>query len=122
MIDRRARLESLFREVGCDAEYLTEKSFPHLKDPNLVCLLPGTASTIIVAGGHYDLVNRGPGVVDDWSGAVMLPSLYHSLKSHARMDTFVSIAFAGEEGGLLGSHAYVKQLFGRGEESHPCHG
>jgi hypothetical protein len=110
MIGRRARLESLFREVGCDADYLTEKPIPHLKDPNLVCVLPGTASTMIVVGGHYDLADRGMGVVDDWSGAVMLPSLYQSLKSHARRDTFVFIAFAGEEGGLLGSHAYVKQL------------
>ncbi len=40
MIDRRSTLESLFREAGCDAEYLTEKSIPHLKDPNLVCVLP----------------------------------------------------------------------------------
>lgn len=110
MTDRRAKLESLFREVGCDGAYLTEKPIPHLKDPNLVCVLPGTASTTIVVGGHYDLVNRGMGAVDDWSGAVMLPSLYQSLKSKARRDTFVFIAFAGEEGGLLGSHAYVKQL------------
>ena len=105
-----SKLESLFREVGCDGAYLTEKPIPHLKDPNLVCVLPGTASTMIVVGGHYDLVNRGMGAVDDWSGAVMLPSLYQSLKSKARRDTFVFIAFAGEEGGLLGSHAYVKQL------------
>lgn len=110
MIERRARLESLFREVGCDGEYLTEKPVPHLKDPNLVCVLPGTTSTMIVVGGHYDLVSKGMGAVDDWSGAVMLPSLYQSLKSKARRDTFVFIAFAGEEGGLLGSRAYVKQL------------
>ena len=40
----------------------------------------------------------------------MLPSVYQSLKSKARRDTFVFVAFAGEEGGLLGSHAYIKQL------------
>jgi hypothetical protein len=110
MVDRRAKLESLFREVGCDAEYLNEKPIPHLKDPNLVCVLPGTAPTVIVVGGHYDLVDTGMGAVDDWSGAVMLPSLYQSLKSKPRKDTFVFIAFAGEEGGSLGSGAYVKQL------------
>lgn len=110
IIDRRARLESLFREVGCDAEYLTEQSIPHLKDPNVVCVLPGISSTMIVVGGHYDLADRGMGAVDDWSGAVMLPSVYQSLKSKARRDTFVFVAFAGEEGGLLGSHAYIKQL------------
>lgn len=110
IVDRRARLEALFREVGCDGEYLTEKPIPHLKDANLVWVLPGTSSTRIVVGGHYDLVTKGIGAVDDWSGAVMLPSLYQSLKSKPRSDTFVFIAFAGEEGGLLGSRAYVKQL------------
>ena len=120
MIDRRARLESLFREAGCDAEYLTEKSIPHLKDPNLVCVLPGMASTMIVVGAHYDLANLGMGAVDDWSGAVMLPSLYQSLKSKTRKDTFVFIAFAGEESGLRGSHAYVKQL--SAEERKLIHG
>ena len=65
---------------------------------------------MIVVGGHYDLADRGMGAVDDWSGAVMLPSVYQSLKSKARRDTFVFVAFAGEEGGLLGSHAYIKQL------------
>ncbi len=110
MPERRATLESLFREAGCDGEFLVEKPIPHRKDPNIVCVLPGTETTRIVVGGHYDLVDVGIGAVDDWSGAVLLPSLYQSLKTKPRRDTFVFVAFAGEEEGLKGSSAYLKQL------------
>jgi hypothetical protein len=107
---RRATIESLFRDAGCDGQFLFEKPIPHLKDPNIVCVLPGTGDTRIVVGGHYDFVERGIGAVDDWSGSALLPSLYQSLKTKTRRDTFVFIAFAGEESGLHGSGAYVKQL------------
>lgn len=45
-----------------------------------------------------------------WSGASLLPSLYQSLKSQPRQHTYVFIAFAGEERGLVGSSKYVKHL------------
>lgn len=110
MAARRATLESLFRETGCDGDRLSEQAIPHLKDPNIVCTMPGADAATIVVGGHYDLVERGTGAVDDWSGAVLLPSLYQSLKAEPRRHTFVFVAFAGEEEGLRGSGAYVKQL------------
>jgi Iap family predicted aminopeptidase len=108
--ERRATLESLFRETGCDADRLSEKEIPHLKDANIVCTMPGTDAATIVVGAHYDLADKGTGAVDDWSGAALLPSLYQSLKAEPRRHTFVFIAFAGEEAGLRGSGAYVKQL------------
>jgi Zn-dependent M28 family amino/carboxypeptidase len=50
------------------------------------------------------------GAVDDWSGAVLLPSLYQSLDSKPRRHRFVFVGFAGEEAGLHGSGAYVNKL------------
>jgi hypothetical protein len=40
----------------------------------------------------------------------LLPSLYHALKSRPRQHTYVFVAFAGEERGLVGSSRYVKNL------------
>jgi hypothetical protein len=110
LAERRATLEALFRESGCDGDRLFEKTVPHLKDPNIACTMPGTDAATIVVGAHYDLVAKGTGAVDDWSGAALLPSLYQSLNTEPRRHTFVFVAFAGEEAGLLGSAAYVKHL------------
>ncbi|HVV44189.1 MAG TPA: hypothetical protein VHC72_03265 [Bryobacteraceae bacterium] len=41
--------------------------------------------------------------MDDWSGTALLPSLYEALKLKSRHHTFLFIAFAGEEDGLIGS-------------------
>lgn len=61
-------------------------------------------------GGHFDFASEGKGIVDDWSGASLLPSLFHALKARPRQHTYVFVAFAGEERGLLGSERYVKGL------------
>jgi Zn-dependent M28 family amino/carboxypeptidase len=65
---------------------------------------------VIVVGAHFDKASVGDGVVDNWSGAALLPSLYESLCQHSRRHTFVFVGFAGEERGLLGSKIYVKKL------------
>jgi hypothetical protein len=110
--DRRATLESLFREAGCDGESLATQKVPHSAEPNIICTLSGTEPEAgsIVVGGHYDKVAEGMGAVDDWSGAVLLPSLYQSLKSRPRRHQYVFIAFAAEEVGLVGSTEYVYKL------------
>jgi hypothetical protein len=110
--ERRATLESLFHEAGCEGANLSTQKVPGSKEPNLVCTLPGTAedAPVIVVGGHFDLVARGEGAVDDWSGAVLLPSLYECLKGTPRKHAYVFVAFAAEEVGLHGSREYVKQL------------
>jgi Zn-dependent M28 family amino/carboxypeptidase len=75
--------------------------------------LPGSGDGIIVVGAHFDHVDEGDGVVDNWSGASLLPSLYESLSSKPRNHTFVFISFTDEEKGLVGSRAYAAGL---GEE------
>lgn len=105
--DRVTELEKMFREAGCNP---TEEPVKKLHQPNVLCVLPGSSDSMIVIGGHLDHVEEGTGVVDDWSGASMLPSLYQSLASHPRTHTFLFIGFAGEEEGLVGSEFYAKHL------------
>jgi Zn-dependent M28 family amino/carboxypeptidase len=107
---REAILKALFETVGCSGELLTEQLVKGLKQPNVICTLPGEAESQIVVGAHFDHVDFGEGVVDNWSGASLLPSLYQSLKSDARHHTFVFVSFSGEEKGLVGSRFYVSAL------------
>jgi putative aminopeptidase FrvX len=107
---RETNLKRAFAEAGCGGERLSEQPVKRQKLPNVICTLPGTSDSVIVIGAHFDHVERGDGVVDDWSGAGLLPSLFESLNGEPRKHTFVFIGFAAEEQGLAGSDFYVKQL------------
>jgi Zn-dependent M28 family amino/carboxypeptidase len=103
---RQATIVGLFRDAGCSAEeQRVDKNFG-----NVICTLPGQTNSVIAVGGHTDFVEEGTGIVDDWSGASLLPSLYQALKSRPRQHTFVFVGFAAEERGLVGSSRYVKNL------------
>ena len=106
---RKSTLESLFAEVGCGG-HLSEQPVHGPKEPNIVCTLEGAEPNTIVVGGHYDFIDRGMGAVDDWSGAVLLPSLYESLKATPRRHRFEFVAFDWEESGLVGSRKFVDKL------------
>jgi Peptidase family M28 len=107
---REATLVKLFAEAGCAAANLTEQPVPGRKQPNVICMLPGSTPETIVVGAHFDHVSAGDGIVDNWSGASLLPSLLQSLIASPHKHTFIFIGFTGEEEGLLGSTYYVQQL------------
>jgi hypothetical protein len=108
---RQANLETMFMEAGCDGERLTEQPIKGRKQKNLVCTLQGDTEAIFIVGAHFDFHEEyGEGVVDNWSGASLLPSLFESLKSQGLKHTFRFIGFAEEEKGLIGSAFYTKQL------------
>ena len=107
---REATLKSMFEAAGCRGNNLTEQPVRRLKQPNLICVLPGNTDSIVVIGAHFDHVDAGDGVVDNWTGASLLPSLYQALSARPRRHTFYFVAFAGEEKGLVGSRFYVKNL------------
>jgi putative aminopeptidase FrvX len=107
---RRAAVEDLFREAGCDPGHLSEQKVKGSTQPNVICVLPGTGESAILVGAHFDHVSLGRGVVDNWSGAALLPSLYQSLSGEPRKHTFVFVAFTGEEDGLTGSAFYAKSM------------
>jgi Peptidase family M28 len=104
---REQELHALFEEVGCRGEHLTEQAVKHSHDPNVICTLPGQTDSRIIVGAHFDFVNLGQGVVDNWSGCSLLPSLYQSLKNSERRHAFVFVGFSDEEKGLVGSAFYV---------------
>lgn len=109
-VKREATLRGFFESAGCKGDQLSEQPVKGLKEPNLLCVLQGDADSIILVGAHYDHVDRGDGVVDNWSGASLLPSLFEALNAGHRRYTIIFVAFAGEEKGLLGSKFYVKTL------------
>jgi Zn-dependent M28 family amino/carboxypeptidase len=107
---REATLKQIFTEAGCDGQHLSEQSVKGSKLPNVICVLPGSFDKVIIVGAHFDRVSAGDGVVDNWSGASLLPSLYEAVKIEPRKHTYIFIGFTDEEKGLVGSHFYVQQM------------
>jgi putative aminopeptidase FrvX len=103
---RQSTIRSLFHDAGCEAD---DQPIDN-SHGNVVCTLPGQTDSSVIVGGHLDFVDRGDGIVDDWSGTAFLPSLYQALKNQPRRNTYVFVAFAEEERGLIGSSFYVKSL------------
>jgi Zn-dependent M28 family amino/carboxypeptidase len=106
--ERQDLIARLFQESGCQVHL--QKIHKHAA--NVICELPGDTSATIVVGAHFDFAEEGSGIVDDWSGASLLPSLYQTLKPGHRRHTYQFVAFAEEESGLVGSARYVKELSG----------
>lgn len=108
---REETIQRLFAQSGCAKHDLTEELAKYGFAPNVICVLPGESDEVIVVGAHTDKVRRaGEGVVDNWSGASLLPSLLFSLSAEKRHHTFVFVGFTGEERGMVGSEYYVGHL------------
>jgi hypothetical protein len=86
--EREATVKLLFQSAGCPEDKLTEQPVKGLKQGNVICTLPGNTDSVIVVGAHFDHVDAGDGVVDNWSGASMLPSLYQVVKPN-RVNTLL---------------------------------
>ncbi len=107
--DREATLETSFKENGCTGEHLQHQQVKgHLS--NLICEIPGTQAGVIVVAAHFDHAELGTGIVDNWSGAVLLPLLARSVSVIHPRHTYRFIAFTDEEKGLVGSKYYVSHL------------
>jgi hypothetical protein len=108
--EREKRVRNWFAEAGCDVKHLSEQALGPELPPNVICVLPGNTREVIVVGAHTDHVDSGDGVVDNWTGTVLLPALLYSLSAQPRHHTFLFVAFSGEEKGLVGSRYYVDHL------------
>jgi Iap family predicted aminopeptidase len=107
--EREKQLVSFFNDGGC-TDKLVEAPVNPSNQPNVVCTLPGETDEVIIVGAHFDQVDVGKGIVDNWSGASLLPSLYESLKAEPRRHTIVFIGFTDEERGLVGSEFYAAHI------------
>lgn len=108
---REDRIYKWLSESGCSKPNLSEQTPKFGLPPNVICVVPGETSDVIVVGAHTDKVMRaGEGVVDNWTGASLLPSLVFSLTSEKRHHTFIFVGFTAEEKGMIGSAYYVDHL------------
>jgi putative aminopeptidase FrvX len=105
--DRQLALAKMFTDVGCEPILQPVK---HYKTANVICILKGSTDDVIIVGAHLDHVSAGDGIIDDWSGAALLPTLYQSLKEHQPKHSIIFVGFAEEETGLNGSAFYVQQM------------
>ena len=113
--EREARIRQWLAEAGCKPANLSEQAISKQTigrelPPNVICVLPGQTPETIVVGAHTDHVDAGDGVVDNWTGAVLLPALLYSLSAHSRHHTLIFIGFSAEESNLTGSRYYAAHL------------
>jgi carboxypeptidase Q len=82
---------------------------------NIVGEIPGGSKKdeVVMLGGHFDSWHGGTGATDNGTGSTAAIEAMRILKSlNVQMDRTVRIAlWSGEEEGLLGSIAYVKNHF-----------
>lgn len=107
---REATLKRMFADAGCVEPQLSEQVVKGSKLPNLICVLPGSSEKAIIVGAHFDHVEEGDGVVDNWSGASLLPSLYEAVKSDPRKHKYIFVGFTDEERGEVGSRHYAQKM------------
>ena len=90
---------------------------------NAIGEIPGSdkKDEIVMLGGHYDSWHDATGATDNGIGSSMMLEAARLLASvHVKPRRTIRIAlWSGEEEGLLGSLAYVKQHFGSFEEQKP---
>ena len=83
---------------------------------NIIGEIPGRKKPdeIVMIGAHFDSWHSGTGATDNGAGSAVMMEVMRILKaSDLPLDRTVRIGlWSGEEQGLLGSKAYVKQHFG----------
>ena len=83
---------------------------------NIIANIPGATKPdeVVMIGGHFDSWIGGTGATDNGAGAVVMIEVMRILKAlHLKLDRTVRLGlWSGEEQGIYGSRAYVKETFG----------
>ena len=91
---------------------------------NVIAEIPGSdrAGEVVMLGGHLDSWHAGTGATDNAIGcAVMMEVARILTATGAQPRRTIRVAlWSGEEQGLLGSQAYIKEHFGTAEEPKPA--
>lgn len=116
LLDERAPVELEFS--------ITNQSYPEGKTSyNVVAEIPGTdkKAEVVMLGGHLDSWHSATGATDNGIGAsIMLEAARIIKASGLKTRRTIRVAlWGGEEQGLLGSKAYVKEHFGTFEDAKP---
>jgi len=124
--DDYGRIERLLAD-GEDVKLefnIVNETYPNGKTSyDVVGEIPGSdkADEIVMLGGHLDSWHSATGATDNAIGSTMMleaARLIKALGMKPRRTIRVAL-WSGEEEGLLGSAAYVKQHFGTAEEPKP---
>jgi hypothetical protein len=114
--NRIARL--LDRNIPVTIELNVQNRFvtDTLDASNVIAEIPGTdkADEVVMLGAHFDSWHSGTGATDNAAGSAVMMEAMRILKATGvPLRRTVRLAlWTGEEQGLLGSRAYVKQHFG----------
>jgi Zn-dependent M28 family amino/carboxypeptidase len=106
--ERLDAAKTLFRNAGAEESDMSVVSAG--KVHNLVIVKKGESDETIIVGAHYDKVSAGCGVIDNWTGIVIIANLYKYLLHFKSKKTFLFIAFDREEEGLVGSNAFASAI------------
>ncbi len=84
---------------------------------NIVGEIPGAGphkDELVMVGAHFDSWHTGTGATDNGAGSAVMMEVVRILRAlNLNLDRTIRIAlWSGEEQGLLGSKAYVKEHFG----------
>jgi hypothetical protein len=103
---------------------IVNQSFPEGKTSyNVVAEIPGTdkKAEVVMLGGHLDSWHSATGATDNAIGSAVMMEAARIIKASGLKPrrTIRLALWSGEEQGLLGSKAYVKEHFGSFEDQKP---
>jgi len=111
--NRIARL--MEHEIPVKLQFEIKTSFDDAEPFNVIAELPGDSKKdeLVMVGGHFDSWHYATGATDNAAGSAIAMEVMRTLKAlNLNMDRTVRMAlWGGEEQGLLGSRAYVKEHF-----------
>ena len=119
--NRLARMIQAGEKVQMNVNLAAQFYDDDLMGYNTVAEIPGSdkKDELVMVGGHMDSWHAGTGATDNGAGVAVAMEAVRILKAlnlQPRRTIRVAL-WSGEEEGLLGSHAYVAQHFGKVEES-----
>jgi carboxypeptidase Q len=114
--NRMARVMEKKTAVRVRVSLKAQASDADVNSANIVGEIPGGAKSgeVVMIGAHFDSWHAGTGATDNGAGSAVMIEVMRILKTlNVSMDRTVRIGlWSGEEEGLYGSEAYVKQHFG----------
>ena len=102
-------------DIPVKLQFEIKTSFEDVDAFNVIAEIPGNAKKdeLVMVGGHFDSWHYGTGATDNGAGSAIAMEVARVLKTlNLNMDRTVRMAlWGGEEEGLMGSRAYVKEHF-----------
>lgn len=113
--NRLVRLTEQKQPVRVRVEMKSTSSSADVDGGNIIAEIAGATKRdeVVMIGAHFDSWHLGTGATDNATGSAVMIEVMRILKAlNLRLDRTVRLAlWGGEEQGLLGSRAYVKQHF-----------